>query len=60
MQSVMGLPAPLINVMTTSSLHRRVRIPPPTGWVRMSRNHVFCSGPKYTILSLTGRGMSLV
>jgi len=27
-------------------------------WVRMSRNHVFHSGQKYTILSLSGRGMS--
>jgi len=26
----------------------------------MSRNHVFHSGPKYTIFSLSGRGMSLV
>jgi len=27
-------------------LLRRVGIPPPTGWVRMSRNHVFRNGPK--------------
>jgi len=28
--------------------------------VRMISNHVFHGGPKYTILSLSGRGMSLV
>ena len=28
--------------------------------VRMSRNHVFHGGLKYTVLSLSGRGMSLV
>jgi len=28
-------------------------------WVQMSRNHVFPGGLKYTILSLSGRGMSL-
>ena len=31
-----------------------------TGWVRMRLNHVFLGGPKHTILSLSGRGMSLV
>jgi len=31
-----------------------------TGWVQMSRDHVFHGGPKYTILSLSGRGMSIV
>ena len=30
------------------------------GCVRMSRNHAFHGGPKYIILSLSGRGMSLV
>jgi len=29
------------------------------GWVRMSRNHVFHGGPKYNILSLSGRRMSV-
>jgi len=41
-------------------LLRRVGIPPPTGWVQMSHNHVFRSGSKYTILSLSDRRMSLV
>jgi len=31
-----------------------------TGWVRMSHDHVIHGGPQYTILSLSGRGMSLV
>jgi len=31
-----------------------------TGRVRMNRDHIFRGGPKYTILSLSGRGMSLV
>jgi len=30
------------------------------GWVQMSRNYVFHGGTKYIILSLSGRGMSLV
>jgi len=29
------------------------------GWMQMSCDHVFCGGPKYTILSLSGRGMFL-
>jgi len=31
-----------------------------TGWVQMSHSHVSHGGPKYTIISLSGRGMSLV
>jgi len=30
------------------------------GWVRMSHDHVSHGGPKYIILSVSGRGMSLV
>jgi len=47
--------------------HKTLFKPPPTQfttaifwWVRMTCNHVFRGGPKYTIISLSGRGMSLV
>jgi len=47
-------------IKINSTLLRRVGVPPPTEWVRMSRNHVFRSRPKYISLSLTGTGMSIV